>query len=55
VCAADAVKIKKMIEDELIYEFLGGLNSEYDPVRVQIFRKEPLPLLQKAFSYIQNL
>jgi hypothetical protein len=55
VCAVDAVKIKKMIEDERIYEFLGGLNLEFDLVRVLIFRKEPLPLLQKAFSYIQNL
>jgi hypothetical protein len=53
-CSADAVKIKKMIEEERIYEFLGGLNSEYDPVRVQIFGKEPLPSLQEVFSYIQN-
>jgi hypothetical protein len=53
-CSADAVKIKKMIEEEHIYEFLGGLNSKYDPVRVQIFGKEPLPSLQKVFSHIQN-
>jgi hypothetical protein len=32
MCAVDAAQIKKMIE-ERIYEFLGGLNSEYDPVR----------------------
>ncbi len=32
-CAADALKIK-MIEEECIYEFFGGLNSKYDPVRV---------------------
>jgi hypothetical protein len=53
VCTADAIKIK-MIEEERIYEFLSGLNSEYDPVRVQIFGKEPLPSLQELFSYIQN-
>jgi len=53
-CAVDAVKIKKMIEEERIYEFLGGLNSEYDLVWVQIFGKEPLPSLQEVFSYIQN-
>lgn len=45
MCAVDASQIKKMIEEERIYEFLGGLNSEYDPVRVQIFGKEPLPSL----------
>jgi hypothetical protein len=45
MCAVDAAQIKKMIEEERIYEFLGGLNSEYDPMRVQIFGKEPLPSL----------
>jgi hypothetical protein len=54
MCAANAVQIKKMIEEERIYEFLGGLNSEYDPMRVQIFGKEPLPSLQVVISYIQN-
>jgi hypothetical protein len=44
MCAADAVQIT-IIEEESIYEFLGGLNFEYDPVRVQIFGKEPLPSL----------
>jgi hypothetical protein len=39
MCAVDATQIKKMIEEERIYEFLGGLNSEYDSVRVQIFGK----------------
>jgi hypothetical protein len=53
MCAVDAAQIKKMIEKR-IYEFLGGLNSEYDLVRVQIFGKEPLPSLQEVFSYIQN-
>jgi hypothetical protein len=54
MCAVDATQIKKMIEEERIYEFLGRLNSEYDPVPVQIFGKEPLPSLQEVFSYIQN-
>jgi hypothetical protein len=53
-CAADAIKIKMMIEEERIYEFLGGLNSEYDLVRIHIFEKEPLSYLQEVFSYIQN-
>jgi hypothetical protein len=54
MCVANTAQIKKMIEEECMYEFLGGLNSEYDPVRVHIFGKEPLPSLQEVFSYIQN-
>jgi hypothetical protein len=52
-CAVDAVKIKKVIEEERIYKFLGGLNSKYDPMQVHIFGKEPLPSLE-VFSYIKN-
>lgn len=52
-CAADAVKIKKVTKEERIYKFLGGLNSEYDPMQVHIFGKEPLPSLE-VFSYIKN-
>jgi hypothetical protein len=33
-CTTDVVKIRKMIEEEGIYEFLAGLNSEYVPVCV---------------------
>jgi hypothetical protein len=54
MCVVDAVKTKKMIEEEHIYEFLGGLNSEYNPVRVLIFGEEPLPSVQEVFFYIQN-
>jgi hypothetical protein len=54
MCAVDAIQIKKMIEEECIFEFLGGLNSKYDPMCVQIFGNEPLPSLQEVFSYIQN-
>jgi len=54
MCDVDATQIKKMIEEEHIYEFLSGLNSEYDTVQVQIFGKELLLSLQDVFSYIQN-
>lgn len=37
-----------------IYEFLVGLNSEYDQIRVQILVEESLPYLREAFAYVQN-
>jgi hypothetical protein len=43
-----------MIEEERVHDFLGGLNSEYDPVRVQILGKKPLPSLQEVFSDVHN-
>jgi hypothetical protein len=53
-CAEDALNIKKMIEEERIYELLAGLNSEYDPVRVQILGGDPFSSVREAFSYVQN-
>jgi len=35
-CAIDAMKIQKMVEEGRIYEFLAGLNVEYDKIRVKI-------------------
>jgi hypothetical protein len=54
-CVADAIKIRKMIEEEPIYEFLAGLNSEYDPVFVQILGKDPLSSLREVFLHVQNV
>jgi hypothetical protein len=54
-CVADAITIRKMIEEEPIYEFLAGLNSEYDPVFVQILGKDPLSSLREVFSHVQNV
>lgn len=52
----DSVKITRMIEKGCIYEFLVGLNSEYDPVQVQvqILGKEPPLSLREVFAYVQN-
>lgn len=51
---ADALKLKKLIEQERIIEFLAGLNGEYDPIIVQILGKEPLPSLHEVYAYIQH-
>ncbi len=45
-CPADAVKFQKLIEKESIYDFLVGLNVEYDQIRVQVLGKNPLPTLR---------
>ena len=45
-CTQDAIDFQKLVEDERIYEFLGGLQAEYDQVRVQILGKDPLPSLK---------
>ncbi|KAG8646411.1 hypothetical protein MANES_09G001867v8 [Manihot esculenta] len=52
-CTGDAVKFQKMIERERVYDFLVGLNNEYDPIRVQVLGKNPFPSLEEANAHIQ--
>jgi len=52
-CSDDAVILKNYVERERIFEFLAGLNIEFDRMRVQILGKESLPSLNKVFSVIR--
>jgi hypothetical protein len=53
-CPRDAVRFQKLVEKERIYDFLIGLNIEYDQIRVQVLGKEPLPSLRQTYSYVQQ-
>ncbi|RDY07540.1 hypothetical protein CR513_08337, partial [Mucuna pruriens] len=37
-----------------IFKFLHGLNSKYNPIRIQILGKEKLPSLSEAFFIVRN-
>ncbi|RDX96208.1 hypothetical protein CR513_21163, partial [Mucuna pruriens] len=46
---ADSIVYTGHVERGRIFKFLHGLNSEYDPIRVQILGKEKLCSLSKVF------
>jgi hypothetical protein len=52
-CSDDAMILKNYVERERIFEFLAGLNIEFDQMRVQILEKESLPSLNEVFSVIR--
>ena len=52
-CSENATPHKRFVEKERIYDFLAGLNSEFDAVRVQIPGKEDLPSLNEVISLIR--
>ncbi|KAK6921131.1 Retrotransposon Copia-like, N-terminal [Dillenia turbinata] len=54
VCLEDATKFQKLVENERIYDFLAGLNMEYDQIWVQVLGKDPLPSLRQTYSYVQQ-
>lgn len=52
-CNEDAAILKSFIEKERVYDFLAGLNNEYDQVRIQILGKETMPALEETISLIR--
>ena len=42
-CPEDAAVIKDFIEQDRVYDFLVGLNPEFDQVRIQILGKQEVP------------
>lgn len=39
----DATTLRNFIDQDRVYDFLAGLNSEFDQVRVQILGKDEVP------------
>ncbi|GAV86514.1 UBN2_3 domain-containing protein [Cephalotus follicularis] len=50
----ELVTFQKDIEKERVYDFLAGLNPDYDKVRVQVLCKDPFPTLEEAYNLIQH-
>lgn len=53
-CSKCAVFIKKFIERDRVYDFLAGLNSEFDLVRIQILGRPEFPSLTEAISQVRG-
>ena len=51
----DAAILKRFVEKERIFEFLAGLNLEFDQVQVQVrvLGKEDLPSINETISIIR--
>lgn len=50
----DATALQRFIEKVRVYDFLAGLNSKFDQVRVQILGKDKVPSLEETISMIQD-
>ena len=49
----DAAILKSFIKKDRVYDFLAGLNPEFDQVRIQILGKEDTPSLEETISLIR--
>ncbi|XP_071928019.1 uncharacterized protein [Coffea arabica] len=54
LCSEYAATLKNFIEKNRVYDFLAGLNIEFDQVRVQILGKKELSSLNETISLIRT-
>ncbi|GMP92340.1 hypothetical protein CsSME_00042602 [Camellia sinensis var. sinensis] len=54
VCSQDATLFQQTVEKERVYDFLAGLNLEYDQIRVQVLGRSPFPTLREAYALVQQ-
>lgn len=54
VCSEHVTTLNQILERDKIVEFLAGLNTEFDHVRVQILGKERLPSLNEVFAIVRS-
>lgn len=53
-CPEDATILKEFIEQDRVYDFLVGLNSEFDQVRIQILGKPEVPCFNEVVAVIRS-
>lgn len=51
-CSEDVAALQRFVEKDRIYDFLAGLNIEFDAVRIQILGKEDLPSLNETIAIV---
>ncbi|RDX82959.1 hypothetical protein CR513_36204, partial [Mucuna pruriens] len=54
MCKTDFIAYTGLVERWRIFKFPHGLNSEYDPILVQILGKEKLPSLFEVFFIVRS-
>ncbi|KAJ1400177.1 hypothetical protein SESBI_29737 [Sesbania bispinosa] len=53
-CSEDSAILKEYIEQDRVYDFLVGMNAEYDHVRIQILGKEKVPGLNEVIAIVRS-
>nr|KYP41478.1 hypothetical protein KK1_037163 [Cajanus cajan] len=53
-CTVDSDALTEFLERVRVFKFLHGLNSEFDPIRVQILGNNKLPSLSEVFHIVRG-
>ena len=53
-CSQDTMVLKNFIEQNRAYDFLVGLNPEFDQVRIQILGKPEVPCFNEVVALVRG-
>jgi len=53
-CSADSAMLKEYIDQDKVYDFFVEINSDFDQVKVQIFRKEKVPRINEMVAMAKS-
>ena len=53
-CPEDVAVLKDFIEQDRVYDFLVGLNPEFDQVRIQILGKQEVPCFMRWWHWFEE-
>ena len=53
-CSKDTATLKEYIEQDRVYDFLVGLNPEYDQVRVKILGQKTIPGINEVVATVRS-
>ena len=51
--ATDIKKLKEIMEQERVFQFLVGINPKFDQASVQLLGKEPFLSMDEAFALVE--
>ncbi|XP_068339064.1 uncharacterized protein [Pyrus communis] len=54
VCAVDLRTRKEELSKDRVYDFLAGLDNDFDQVRSEILRMKPIPGIEECFSLVRR-
>ncbi|KAI5441191.1 hypothetical protein KIW84_010592 [Lathyrus oleraceus] len=53
-CTEDSTTLKEYTEQDRVYDFLVGLNSDFDQVRIKILGKEKVPKVNEVVAIVRS-
>ena len=53
-CAVDISTFNRIKNNQQLFQFLGGLNQKYEPIKREILRESEFPMVEVAYATVRK-